>query len=150
MLRRQLTESGYARCVEDRPARPSDIEEIAMALPETEFGTSWGDRPTYKVRGRGFIIYRGPRKDAIDPGTGEPMDDVIVFWVPDEAAKTALVEDNSPFFTIPHFDRTRAVLMRARDLGQISRSELAEVITEGWLSMAPKKLARQVTDALGE
>ena len=30
-------------------ARPEDVDEICAGLPETELGTSWGDRPTWKV-----------------------------------------------------------------------------------------------------
>lgn len=125
-----------------RAARFEDIDAIAMALPEVEFGISWGDRPTYLVDGKGFILFRDTRKDAIDPDTGEPMDDVIVFQVTDDAAKTAMVLDDSPFFTIPHFHRTSAVLLRRRDLPKLSRDELAEVITDAWLKRAPKRLAR--------
>jgi len=111
-----------------------------MALPEVEFGITWGDRPTYMVDGKGFVLYRAARADAIDPATGEPMDDVIVIQVTDDAAKAAMVADDSPFFTIPHFDRTTAVLLRRRDLGQLGRDELEEVITEAWLKRAPKRL----------
>lgn len=124
------------------PARFEDIEEIALALPEVEFGISWGDRPTYLVCGRGFVLFRAPRADAIDPDTGEPMDDVIVFTVADAESKAALVGDESPFFTIPHFDRSNAVLLRRRDIQRLARDELEEVIVEGWLARAPRRLTR--------
>jgi hypothetical protein len=127
-----------------RPARFEDIDEIAMGLPEVEFGISWGDRPTYKVDGKGFLLFRAPRTDCLDPQTGEPMDDVIVIQVADGAAKAALVGDESPFFTIPHFDRTTAVLVRRRDLHLLDREELAEIITEAWLKRAPKRLAKSL------
>ena len=52
-----------------RPARPEDIDEICLALPEVELGVSWGDRPTYKVRAKGFLLHRAPRHDAVDPAT---------------------------------------------------------------------------------
>ena len=44
-----------------------------MGLPEVELGTSWGDRPTYKVRGKGFLLFRMPHKSAVDPETGRAV-----------------------------------------------------------------------------
>lgn len=131
----------------DRPATPADVEAIAGALPETELGISWGDRPTWKVprgpKGKGFLLYRDPRRDAVDPTTGEQYDDLIVIRTADAADKQALVDDpRTPFFTIDHFRNFNAVLVRASRLGEISRTELAEVITEAWLAMAPKRIAR--------
>ncbi len=131
----------------DRPATAADVDAVAGSLPETELGISWGDRPTWKVprgpKGKGFLLYRAPRKDAVDPVTGEPYDDLIVIMTADDADKQALVDDpGTPFFTIDHFRNFNAVLVQASRLGEIGRAELAEVITEAWLRMAPKRLAR--------
>lgn len=135
----------------DRPATAADVDEIAGSLPETELGISWGDRPTWKVprgpKGKGFLLYRAPRKDAIDPASGDPYDDLIVIMTADDADKQALVDDpDTPFFTIDHFRNFNAVLVQASRLGEISRTELAEVITEAWLRMAPKRLAKAHLD----
>lgn len=130
-------------------ARPEDVDEICASLPETWFGTSWGDVPTWLVphrvrdgvdKGRGFVLYRKPRHDAVDPVTGEEYDDLIVIRTADEADKTALVEAEGPFFTIDHFKGFNAVLVRQSRLGEISREELAEVITDAWRACAPKSL----------
>lgn len=131
-----------------RPARPEDVEDICAALPETELGTSWGDVPTWKVprgdRGRGFLLYRRPHPTASDPATGEPYDDLLVIVTPTEVEKTALVEDGStPFFTIDHFRRTNAVLVQQSRLGELTRGELEEVITEAWAHRAPRRLVRE-------
>ncbi len=126
-----------------RVATPGDVDEICLALPEVELGTSWGDRPTYKVRGKGFLLFRMPHKSAVDPDTGEMYDDLLVITTPTELEKQALVEDDGlPFFTIPHFDGYNAVLVRQSRLGEIEREELAEIITDAWLTRAPKSLAR--------
>ncbi len=129
-------------------ARPEDVDEIAGSLPQTEKGTSWGDRPTWKVpqgeKGKGFVIERAPHKTAIDPATGEMYDDLLVIRVPDAGAKQALVEDDGPFFTIPHFNGYNAVLVQLSRLGEISRDELEEIITDAWIAVAPKKLAREM------
>ena len=131
----------------NRPATPDDIEAICLGLPEVEFGITWGDRPTYKVpkgeKGRGFLLYRMPHKTAVDPETGEMYDDLLVIVTPGEAEKMALVEDpDTPFFTIDHFKGFNAVLVQQSRLGELSRDELAEIITEAWATRAPKRLVK--------
>lgn len=131
-----------------RPARPEDIDDICGALPETELGTSWGDRPTWKVprgpKGKGFVLYRAPHATAVDPETGEMFEDLVVIITPTEAEKMALVQDDStPFFTIDHFRSYNAVLVQQSRVGEISRDELVEVITEAWAHRAPKRLVRE-------
>lgn len=130
-----------------RPATPEDIAAICLSLPEVELGVSWGDRPTYKVprgeKGRGFVMYRAPRKDAIDPVTGEEYDDLIVIRTPCEADKLALVADAGlPFFTIDHFNGYAAVLVQESRLAELTDVELREVIEEAWRAVAPKRLVR--------
>lgn len=129
-------------------ASVADIHAICMSLPEVELGTSWGDRPTYKVptgpKGKGFVLYRAPGKTAIDPATGEMFDDLLVISVPDEEAKAALVQDpNSPFFTIDHFTGYNAVLVQQSRLNEIDRHVLEEVLIEAWACKAPRVLARE-------
>lgn len=134
-----------------RPATPDDIEPLCLALPEVELGITWGDVPTFKVprgdKGRGFVLYRKPHKNAVDPDTGEPYDDLLVIRVADAAEKAALVEDAStPFFTIPHFNGYNAVLVQQSRLGELDVEELREVITEAWAAVAPKSLVRRFRD----
>jgi hypothetical protein len=130
-----------------RPATPEDVDEICGSLPETWFGTSWGDVPTWLVphreKGRGFVHYRKPHKPAIDPASGEPYDDLLVIRTASADDTQALVEADGPFFTIPHFDGYNAVLVRLSRLAEISRDELAEVITDAWRACAPKTLVKQ-------
>ena len=130
-----------------RKATAADIEKICLSLPEVEFGITWGDRPTYKVplgeKGRGFVLYRDVRKDAIDPVTGEMFDDLIVIRTATVADKEALVQDPaSPFFTIDHFRSFNAVLVQQSRLGELTYDELVEVITDAWRAVAPRRLAR--------
>jgi hypothetical protein len=133
-----------------RAARPGDVDEICGSLPETWFGTSWGDVPTWLVplrqkgdKGRGFVLYRKPHKSAIDPETGEEYADLIVIRTTDADNKAALVEADGPFFTIDHFRGYNAVLVQQSRLGEVTRDELAEVLTDAWLATAPKKLVRE-------
>ncbi|MFL6061199.1 MAG: hypothetical protein ACJ72E_08210 [Marmoricola sp.] len=135
-----------------RQARPEDVDAIAGSLPNTWFGTSWGDVPTWlaphRVRdgvdkGRGFVLYRKPHKSAIDPVSGEEYQDLLVIRTASEADKTALVEADGPFFTIDHFNGYNAVLVQVSRLGEISRDELAEVITDAWCTCAPKRMVKE-------
>jgi hypothetical protein len=120
-----------------RPATVNDVHRLARGMPHVTVHPGTEDKPVYQVGGKSFVFFRNPRPDAFDPGTGERYDDVIVFWVADEADKLAMVEDDSsPFFTTPHFNGHLSVLLRASRLGDITYDELAEVVQDAWLSRA--------------
>ena len=98
--------------------------------------------PIYQVGGKSFVFFRTPRPDATDPQTGERYPDVIVFWVPSESDKQALVQDQtSPFFTTSHFDGHLSVLLRASGVGELTLQELTEVVQDAWLSQASSRRA---------
>ena len=127
----------------ERPATEHDVHAIAGGMP---FVTLYDEtsNPIYQVGGKSFVFFRNPRPDAVDPDTGERYDDVIAIWVETEDDKAALVGDAAtPFFTTPHFDGSKIVLVRASRLGEISRDELAEVIQDAWLSRASKRRANE-------
>lgn len=130
-----------------RAAQPEDVEQICRGLPQTRLGTSWGDVPTWLVpaegKGRGFVLYRRPHSTAVDPETRREYDDLLVIRTATAEDKQALVEAPGPFFTIDHFRRFNAVLVQQSRLGEIMGDELAEVTTEAWLAVAPKKLVRE-------
>jgi hypothetical protein len=130
-----------------RRAKIADVHAICTALPETELGTSWGDRPTYLVRQkpkpRGFVLGRAPRHDAIDPETGEQYQDLLVIRTANPQDKAALVEAEGPFFTIDHFRNYNAVLLQQSRIGEIAVEELREVLTDAWLAVAPRSLAKR-------
>jgi hypothetical protein len=117
-----------------------DVHEVALGMPHvTVVGGSTGN-PVYQVGGKSFVYFRTPRPDAVDPDTGDRYPDVIIFWVASEADKQALIQDPaSPFFTTPHFDGHRSVLVRASRLGELSRDEVAEVVQDAWLSQASNR-----------
>jgi hypothetical protein len=127
----------------DRAARVTDVHELASAMPHVTVEGATGDNPVYQVGRKSFAFFRNPRPDAVDPITGERYPDVIVFWVPSDEDKQALVRDEaSPFFTTGHFDGHPSVLIRACRVGELSRAELAEVIQDAWLSRASPARAR--------
>jgi len=123
-----------------RPARPRDVHDLAGAMPHVTVVHGTAGNPVYQVGGKSFVFYRNPRPDAVDPETGERYPDVIVFWVPSEADKQALVQDGaSPFFTTAHFDGHPSVLLRESRLAEITYRELAEVVEDAWLSRASER-----------
>ncbi|MBB2503693.1 MmcQ/YjbR family DNA-binding protein [Amycolatopsis echigonensis] len=118
-------------------ARVEDVHELALGMPHVTVVRGSQENPVYQVGGKSFVFFRTPRPDAFDPETGERYPDVIVFWVPSESDKQALVQDpDSPFFTTPHFNGHLSVLVRASRLGELTRQELAEVVEDAWLSRA--------------
>jgi hypothetical protein len=120
-----------------RRARVGDVHELALGMPHVTVVHGSGDNPVYQVGGKSFVFFRNPRPDAVDPDTGERYPDVIVFWVPSESDKLALVQDpGSPFFTTPHFDGHLSVLVRGSRIGELTLRELAEVVQDAWLSRA--------------
>ncbi len=110
----------------DRPARIEDVHEIAFAMPDVVADRRTDDRPIYSVGGKSFVFFRAPRPDAVDPHTGERYSDVIVLWVPSEDDKQALTQDALlPFFSTPHFDGHRSVLVRASRISELTVQELS-------------------------
>jgi hypothetical protein len=125
-----------------RRARVEDVHELAMGMPHVTVTYGPHGNPVYQVGGKSFVFLRNPRPDAADPVTGERYPDVIMFWVPSESDKQALVQDQaSPFFTTPHFDGHPSVLVRGSRIGELTRQELAEVIQDAWLSQASPRRA---------
>ena len=97
-----------------------------------------------RAKGKGFLLYRAPDKNAFDPATGEPYDDLLVITTPTEVEKRALVEDEStPFFTIPALRRLQRRAGPAVAARRAVRDELEEIITDAWATKAPKKLVKE-------
>lgn len=120
-----------------RKARLQDVHDLALSMPHVTVDYGSGDNPVYQVGRKSFVFFRNPRPDATDPQSGERYPDVIVFWVPSEADKQALVLDEaSPYFTTPHFEGHPSVLLRASRIGELSRQEVAELIEDAWLCRA--------------
>jgi hypothetical protein len=120
-----------------------DLDELALALPQTTKEVSDDGRPAYLVHGKLFCFHRGRRRDAVDPETGERLDDVLMFRVPDlDVKELLLADDRSVYFTTPHFDGYPAVLVRIPDLARIDRDELHDLVAEAWLTRAQKRIAK--------
>jgi hypothetical protein len=121
----------------------ADLDEIALALPQATKEVSEDGRPSYLVHGKMFCFHRSRRPDAVNPETGERMDDVLMFRVPDlDVKELILADDRGVYFTTPHFNGYPAVLMRIPDLARIDRDELYDMVAEAWLTRAQKRVAK--------
>jgi hypothetical protein len=126
----------------DRQARVADVHKIALSMPHVKRIEGPKGNPIYQVGGKSFVFFRTPQPDAEDPHTGEHYADVIMIWVESESDKLSLIQDrDSPFFTTDRFNGHPSVLVRAKDLHRIARSELTELIQDAWLSRASKRRA---------
>ena len=124
-------------------ATMGDLDDLALAMPETTKDVSLDGRPSYDVHGKTFIFHRRQRPDAIDETTGERLDDVVVFRVADlDEKEIVLADDREIYFTTPHFKGYPAVLVRIPELARLDRDELADLIAEAWLTRAQKRLAK--------
>jgi len=120
-----------------------DLDKLALAMPDAAKEVSEDGRPTYSVNGKYFCFHRSARKDAVDPETGERLTDVLVFRVDGEESKELVLADpRGVWFTTPHWNGYPGVLIRIRDLKQLSRAELRDAVVDAWLTRAPKRVAK--------
>lgn len=109
-------------------ASEDDVRRIASALPGTIERPSYGT-PAWRVKDKWFArIHEQP--------------EVLVLWCADEGEKQALITgEPDKFFTTPHYDGHRLVLVR---LTAIDVDELTELITDSWRLRAPRKLREEL------
>lgn len=119
----------------------ADVRRIALALPEASEQLGHG-QPSWRVKDKSFVWERPLRKGDLDAlGAAAPTGPILGVRTADLGVKAALLADNPvAFFTTPHFDNYPAVLVQ---LDRITIEELEEVITEAWISRAPKRLVQQ-------
>jgi hypothetical protein len=119
-----------------------DLDRLAMAMPGTTRDRADDGRPSYRVGDKLYCCHRSKRPDAVDPLTGERLDDVLMFRVADLETKDALLaEPATSLFTTAHFNGYPAVLVRIKDLRRMKRDELFELVADSWLTRAPKRVA---------
>jgi hypothetical protein len=124
-------------------ATMADLDELALAMPQTTKEVSEDGRPSYLVHGKMYCFHRSRRPDAVDAQTGERLADVLMFRVADLGVKELmLTDDRGVYFTTRHFNGYPAVLMRIGDLARVDRDELQDLVAEAWLTRAQKRVAK--------
>jgi hypothetical protein len=120
-------------------ATVDDVRRIALALPQTAEGESYGNL-AWRVAGNLFAWERPLRRaDVAALGDRVPGGPVYAARTVDEGVKLALIADDpTVYFTTPHFDGYPTVLF---ELDLIGLDGLTELITDAWLSRAPRRLA---------
>jgi hypothetical protein len=122
-----------------------DVSRQALALPDVVAGEGqFGFGVVVRGKSKGFAWAWMER---VDPKRAKvPNPEVLVVRVADLTVKEELLAaDPSVYFTEPHYDGYRAVLVR---LAAIDERELAELLTDAWLCTAPPALARQWEERL--
>jgi hypothetical protein len=107
-------------------ATEADVRRIALSLPETDEHPSYGGRPSFRVRKKGFTWLR---EDGIS---------ITLHTASLEEKDELLASDPRKFFTEPHYDGHPMVLLRYAKVGV---KELRELLTESWRLKAPRKVA---------
>jgi hypothetical protein len=129
----------------------ADLDELALAMPQTVKEVTDDGRPSYLVHGKRYLIHRRPRPDAVDAQTGDRLDDVLMFRVEDLGVKDLMLSDpRRIYFTTPHFDGYPAVLVRIPDLARLDLGELGDLVAEAWLTRAQKRIAKAWLEEHGE
>jgi hypothetical protein len=125
-----------------------DVRRIALALPKSAESESQGGIRQWRVNGKAFVWERPLRRadfEALEDAA--PDSPILAAHVPDLGVKQALLESEPDvYFTTPHFDGYRAILVR---LELIDVPELEELVIEAWLDQAPKLLAKEYLRDLG-
>ncbi|MFP3882447.1 MAG: MmcQ/YjbR family DNA-binding protein [Actinomycetota bacterium] len=120
-----------------------EVARIAATLPEIEArGREW------RVRGKLVAWERPLRKSDITALGGDaPSGDILAIWLPSLDVKDALLAaDPAVYFTTPHFDGYRAVLVR---LEEARADEIEELMIEGWVDRVPRSMSGPFLEARG-
>lgn len=112
------------------------LRKVCLALPETHEQEAWGE-PTFRLRGKMFAMFAAPTNHH---GRGRPA-----VWIKSSPVNQDLrvLTDPDTFFVPPYMGPLGWVGMWL-DKGA-DWTEVAKVLREGYLMLAPKKLAEQLT-----
>ncbi|MEO8139815.1 MAG: MmcQ/YjbR family DNA-binding protein [Gemmatimonadota bacterium] len=118
-------------------ASQADVRRIALSLPETEEAPNhFAFSVRNKGKQKGFVWVWMERVTPKQPRVPQPK--VIAVMVASLDDKDFLLAlDPAKFFTEPHYNGFRAVLVR---LPEVTARELRPLIIEAWRCQAPREL----------
>jgi hypothetical protein len=116
-----------------------DVARFALALPETDEGVFFEGWRQWRVKGKNFAWERPLRASDLKVlGDAAPQGEILGVRVADlDVKEEVLARSSDAVFTIPHFDGYAAVLVL---LDEVEVDELEELITESWITRAPKRV----------
>lgn len=118
------------------------VARLASSFPGVTEGTSWGNR-TWLVAGKPFVWER-PLTKADVKRFGDariPDEPIIAIKSEDLHDKAAILASAlAGAFDIEHFRNYPAFLV---ELPLATEDQVRELVTDGWLAVAPENLARQ-------
>jgi len=117
-----------------------DVERLALALPETDEGTTYGNR-AWRVAGKPFAWERPLRaSDLAALGERAPDGPILAARVEEVLVRDALIEaEPDVYLTTPHFEGYPIVLVQ---LDAIAVDALGELLADAWTARAPARLLR--------
>ena len=119
----------------------NDVAGIVGVLPLTSEQSPHDWRVGKKLLAWERPLRPSDREALVRNGVEPPEGDILGVRVSDEGVKFALIADEPRvYFTTPHFDGYAAVLVK---LAEIEVRDLEELITEAWLTQAPRKLVQE-------
>src|SRR3954449_8174075 len=121
-----------------------DVRRIALRLPETSERVS-RDMRQWRVKDKLFVWERPLRRSDHEAlGDTAPDGPILGARVEHLGAKEALLaNDESVFFTTPHFDGYPSILVQ---LDRTPVDLLEEIVVEAWLARAPARLVKAYLD----
>lgn len=116
------------------PSPVARLRKLCLALPEAHEVEAWGE-PTFRVRNKMFAMFAAPNNHH---GGGRPA-----VWCKASPVNQRLMVEAAPdrFFVPPYVGPSGWIGVWLD--GKIDWNDLAELVTDSYRMIAPKKLTRE-------